>query len=72
MRVNFLKFQKRSLKSNFEKYLLCKDIDKINKCTCICWDTYMHIIEKLFSMTLRVIHSFKAEQLLYEGDIFYE
>lgn len=44
----------------------------IYKCTCICRDTYMYINEKLFSMTLRVIHSFKAEQLLYEGDIFYE
>lgn len=42
----------------------------INKCTCICRDTYMYINEKLFSLTLRVIHSFKLNNC-YMREIFF-
>lgn len=42
----------------------------IYKCTCICRDTYMYINEKLFSMTLRVIHSFKLNNC-YMREIFF-
>lgn len=42
----------------------------INKCTCICRDTYMYINEKLFSMTLRVIHSFKLNNC-YMREMFF-
>lgn len=43
----------------------------INKC--ICRDTCMYINEKLFSIYDFKSNSFiQAEQLLYEGDIFYE
>lgn len=56
----------------YKKNLLCKDIDKRLINVLVFVEIHTCTLTKSCSRWLWVIHSFKAEQLLYEGDIFYE